>query len=212
MTVSFALTYDSLVTTVLEYLERSDQATIDRIPTFITLCEFEIAQEIKTLGQQQVVNSNMTIGNAVIPKPARWRKTVSMSYVDPVTNQRSPVLLRKYEYLRNYWPDATQTSAPLYYADYDYDHWLIAPTPDQAYAFETIYYERIEPLSSANQTNWLTRNAPNAVLYGTLLQAMPYLKNDQRQIFQQKYAEAIQVLKAEDTTRLADRQTIALES
>lgn len=212
MTVSFALTYDSLVTTVLEYLERSDQATIDRVPTFITLCEFEIAQEIKTLGQQQVVESNLTIGNAVIPKPARWRKTVSMSYVDPATGQRSPILLRKYEYLRNYWPDATQISAPLYYADYDYDHWLIAPTPDQAYAFETIYYERIEPLSSANQTNWLTRNAPNAVLYGTLLQAMPYLKNDQRQIFQQKYAEAIQALKLEDTTRLADRQTIALES
>ena len=103
-------------------------------------------------------------------------------------------------------------SSPLYYADYDYDHWLIAPTPDQDYAFETIYYERIEPLSSANQTNWLTRNAPNAVLYGTLLQAMPYLKNDQRQIFQQKYTEAMQVLKAEDMTRLADRQTIALES
>lgn len=212
MTVSFALTYDSLVTTVLEYLERSDEATINRIPTFITLCEFEIAQEIKTLGQQQVVNSNMTIGNPVIAKPARWRKTVSMSYVDEATGQRLPILLRKYEYLRTYWPDATQVSQPLYYADYDYDHWLIAPTPDQNYAFETLYYERIEPLSSSNQTNWLTRNAPNAVLYGTLLQAMPYLKNDQRQIFQQKYAEAIQVLKTEDATRLADRQTLALES
>jgi hypothetical protein len=212
MTVSFALTYDSLVTTVLEYLERSDQATIDRIPTFITLCEFEIAEQMKTLGQQQVVESNMLTGNAVIPKPARWRKTVSMSYVDPSTNQRTPILLRKYEYLRNYWPNAAQTGQPLYYADYDYDHWLVAPTPDQDYAFEIIYYERIEPLSSANQTNWLTRNAPNAVLYGTLLQAMPYLKNDQRQIFQQKYTEAMQVLKAEDMTRLADRQTIALES
>jgi hypothetical protein len=212
MTVSFALTYDSLVTTVLEYLERTDQATIDRIPTFITLCEFEIAQEIKTLGQQQVVQSNMEAGNAVLAKPARWRKTVSMSYFDPVSGTRKPILLRKYEYLRTYWPDPTSTSAPLYYGDYDYDHWLIAPTPDQAYAFEVLYYERIEPLSSSNQTNWLTRNAPNAVLYGTLLQAMPYLKNDQRQIFQQKYAEAIQALKLEDVTRLADRQSVAVES
>lgn len=212
MTVSFALTYDSLVTTVLEYLERSDQATIDRIPTFITLCEFEIAQQIKTLGQQQVVTSNLNVGNPVVAKPARWRKTVSMTYFDPVSNTRKPILLRKYEYLRTYWPDAAATGAPLYYSDYDYDHWLIAPTPDASYDFEVLYYERLEPLSSGTQTNWLTRNAPNAMLYGTLLQAMPYLKNDQRQIFQQKYIEALQVLKAEDQSRMVDRQTLALES
>lgn len=212
MTVSFALTYDSLTTTVLEYLERTDQATVERVPTFITLCEFEIAQQIKTLGQQQVVESNMSTANPVIAKPARWRKTVSMNLYDPVTGKRQPVLLRKYEYLRNYWPDPTATGRPLYYGDYDYDHWLVAPTPDVDYAFEVLYYERIEPLSSSNQTNWLTRNAPNAVLYGTLLQAMPYLKNDQRQIFQQKYSEAMQVLKLEDQIRLADRQAMALES
>ena len=48
MTVSFVLTYDSLTSTVLQYLERSDAATIAQIPTFITMCEFEIAQQIKT--------------------------------------------------------------------------------------------------------------------------------------------------------------------
>jgi hypothetical protein len=212
MTVSFALTYDSLVTSVLEYLERSDEATAQRIPTFITLCEFEIAQQIKTLGQQQVASSSMTIANPVLPKPARWRKTVSMTLYDPTTLTRQPILLRKYEYLRNYWPNPTSTGLPLYYADYDYDNWLVAPTPDSAYVFEVLYYERLEPLSSSVQTNWITRNAPNALLYGTLLQAMPYLKNDQRQIFQQKYSEAMQALKAEDQIRLADRQTLALES
>jgi hypothetical protein len=88
----------------------------------------------------------------------------------------------------------------------------LAPTPDQDYEFEVLYYERIQPLSSDIQTNWLTRNAPNAMLYGTLLQAMPFLKNDQRQIFQEKYKEAIAALKTEDTTRVGDRQTIAVDS
>jgi len=50
------------------------------------------------------------------------------------------------------------------------------------------------------------------MLFGTLLQAMPFLKNDQRTIFQQKYDLALQALKAEDTTRMADRQAIALDS
>ena len=43
------MTYDTLNSTVLQYLERSDAATTAAIPTFITLCEFEIAEEIKTL-------------------------------------------------------------------------------------------------------------------------------------------------------------------
>ena len=210
MTVSWVMTYDSLNTMVLQYLERSDAAVVEAIPTFITLAEFEIAQQIKTLGQMQVVTSNMTIGNPVIQKPARWRKTVSMEV--SLNSSKSPVLLRKYEYLKLYTPNAATTGLPLYYADYDYDHWLVAPTPDQAYSFEVLYYERISPLSSANQTNWITQNAPNAMLFGTLLQAMPFLKNDARQIFQQKYQEAIAALKMEDVSRIGDRQTVAIDS
>ena len=172
MTVSFVLTYDSLVETVLQYLERSDDATREQIPTFITMCEFEIAQQIKTLGQLQVVQSTMENGNPVIAKPARWRKTVSFNVV--VDGQRQPVLLRKYEYIKNYSPDSATESQPLYYSDYDYEHWFVGPTPDQDYDFEVLYYERLSPLSSENQTNWLTQNAPNAMLFGTLLQAMPF--------------------------------------
>jgi hypothetical protein len=211
ITPSWVMTYDSLNSIVLQYLERSDQATINAIPTFITLAEFEIAQEIKTLGQLQVVESTMLTGNPVIAKPARWRKTVSMNITDS-SGVRTPVLLRKYEYLTNYSANNTVTGLPLYYADTDWDHWYVAPTPDQAYSFEVLYYERLSPLSSTNQTNWLTQNAPTAMLYGTLLQAMPFLKNDQRQIFQQKYTEAIQSLKTEDIARVGDRQTIAVDS
>jgi hypothetical protein len=210
MTASFVLTYDSLTSSVLQYLERSDTAVIEAIPTFITLCEFEIAQQIKTLGQQQVVNSTMTLNNAIIPKPARWRKTVSFN-VTGSSGTPTPVYVRKYEYLLNYNTGGT-TGLPLYYADYDYDHWLVSPTPNDDYPFQVLFYERLQPLSSTNQTNWLTQNAPNAMLYGTLLQAMPFLKNDQRTIFQQKYQEAMTVLKAEDQLRIADRQAMAIES
>lgn len=209
-TPSWVLTYDSLVEIVQQYLERKDKAVVDAIPTFITLAEFEIAEQIKTLGQLQIVESTMTQDNPVLQKPARWRKTVSMSV--NINGKKQPILLRKYEYLKNYWPDATQTDVPLYYADTDWDHWYLAPTPAEDYQFEVLYYERIAPLSSTNQTNWLTQNAPNAMLFGTLLQAMPFLKNDQRQIFQQKYTESLQSLKMEDIARVGDRQAVAVDS
>ena len=100
-TPSFVLTYDSLTSTVLQYLERQDPAVVNFIPTAITLAEFEIAQEIKTLGQLEVVDSTLQAGSAVIQKPARWRKTVSMTLVDGSGNKQ-PLLLRKLEYLNNY--------------------------------------------------------------------------------------------------------------
>ncbi|UOF78405.1 hypothetical protein [Caudoviricetes sp.] len=209
-TPSWVMTYDSLTSMVLQYLERQDTAVVNAIPTFISLAEFEIAQEIKTLGQLQVAESTMQAGDSIIPKPARWRKTVSMSIT--VDGKKQPVYLRKYEYLKNYWPDTSQTSIPEYYADTDWEHWFIAPTPDLPYEFEVLYYERIAPLSSTNQTNWLTQNAPNAMLFGTLLQAMQFLKNDQRVIFQQKYTESLQSLKAEDVARVGDRQAVAVDS
>ena len=209
-TPAYAMTYDNLSTNILQYLERSDAAVVGQIPNFIMLAEFEIAQEMKSLGQQQVVEATMQAGDPVIPKPARWRKTTSFNIT--VNGKKQPVFLRKYEYLINYSPDTSVTNTPLYYADYDYDNWLVAPTPDENYQFEVLYYERLIPLSSDNQTNWITRNAPNAMLYGTLLQAMPFLKDDQRQIFQQKYTEAMQFLSNEDKLRIADRQAIAQDS
>ena len=141
----------------------------------------------------------------------RSHKTVSMNVT--VGGVKQPVLLRKYEYLREYWPNPTETDVPLYYADYDYTHWLVAPTPAQNYTFEVLYYERIQPLDSSNQTNWFTIYAPQALLYGTLLQAMPFLKNDERiPMWQQQYDAIMQTLKQEDLQRIGDRQAAVLDT
>ena len=211
MPVAEVMTYDSLVGDISSYLERTDQATLDKIPTFIMLAEQVIAAELKFLGNLTVATSTMVAGQATIDKPARWRKTVSINVT--VNGERNPVLLRKYEYLRQYWPDPTDTDVPKFYCDYDYTHWLVAPTPAAAYNYEVLYYERLEPLDSSNQSNWFTQYAPQALLYGSLLQAMPFLKNDERiPMWQAQYQAIIQTLKVEDVTRIADRQTIARDS
>lgn len=209
--MAVVMTYNSLVQDIQQYLERSDAETIAKIPTFIMLAEQVIAAEIKFLGNLTVNTSNMVQGAPVINKPARWHKTVSMNVT--VNGVKTPVLLRKYEYLREYWPDQTQEGVPAYYADYDYTHWLVAPTPAAAYAFEVLYYERVQPLDSSNQTNWFTEYAPQALLYGSLLQAMPYLKNDERMaMWQTQYDGIMKVLKTEDIQRIGDRQAAVLDT
>jgi hypothetical protein len=211
MTTASVMTYDSLVENIQSYLERSDDATLEKIPLFIMLTEQVIASRIKFLGNLTVNTSNMVASAAIIAKPARWHKTVSMNIT--VAGEREPVLLRKYEYLRNYAPDPTATGIPKYYADYDYTNWLVAPTPAAAYAFEVLYYERVQPLDSSNQSNWFTQYAPQALLYGSLLQAMPFVKNDERSpMWQSQYDAIMTTLVEEDKLRIADRQAIAVDS
>jgi len=211
MTTASVMTYDSLVENVQSYLERTDTATLDKIPLFIMLAEQIIASQIKFLGNLTVQASTMTLNANVIDKPARWHKTVSMNIT--VAGKRQPVLLRKYEYLREYWPDPTANGVPKFYCDYDYTHWMVAPTPDDDYVFEVLYYERLQPLDSSNQVNWFTIYAPQALLYGTLLQAMPFLKNDDRvPLWQAMYQQSMDVLVAEDKLRVADRQAVAVDS
>jgi len=211
MTTASVMTYDSLVENIQSYLERTDTATLEKIPLFIMLTEQIIASQIKFLGNLTVNTSTMTASTSIIDKPARWHKTVSMNIT--VSGVRQPVLLRKYEYLREYWPNATSTGTPEFYSDYDYTHWLVAPTPDLAYTFEVLYYERIQPLDSSNQTNWFTIYAPQALLYGSLLQAMPFLKNDERMtMWKANYDQIMQTLMAEDKLRIADRQAVVMDS
>ena len=211
MTVAAVMTYDSLVNDIQTYLERTDDQTLEKIPQFIMLAEQIIAAEIKFLGNLIVATSAMVASDNVIPKPARWRKTVSMNVT--VAGKRQPVLLRTYEYIREYWPEATSTDVPLYFCDYDYQHWLVGPTPTLAYSYEVLYYERVQPLDSSNQSSWFTQYAPQALLYGTLLQAMPFVKNDERMpMWQSNYDKIIEVLKTENIIRAADRQAIVRDS
>lgn len=121
-------------------------------------------------------------------------------------NFRNPILPRSYEFLRSYWPDDSQTGDPKFYADYNYQNFIVAPTPVRAMPFELLYWELPALLDDDNQTNWLTEYAPNLLLYATLLEATPYLKNDERiPVWQQFYDRAAQAISGEDLRKILDR-------
>lgn len=196
-----AMTYDSLVTDIQTYCERSDAPFIDQIPRMIMLTENRIASEDKPLGFLRTVNG--TLNGPVLDKPTRWRKTKNLSII--VGAERRYLYTRSYEYLRTYWPDVSKVDVPYFYADYDYEHLFIAPSPSLQYSFEMQYYEMPQPLSSANQTNWTTRYAPQLLLYGALMEAMPFLKTSERiPEFQGLYDRALGAINKEDQGRMID--------
>ena len=210
--MAYSMTYDSLLTDVRRYLERgfteeSDQIVYDQLPRLITLGERRIARELKIQGFIRAVQTPLQAGVAVYLKPDRWRDTISMTVAG------SPIFARSYEYCRSYWPDEAETGAPQFYADYDYQHWIFAPTPDAAYPMEVLYYELPPLLDDVNQTNWLTEFAPNVLLYGVLVEATPFIKDDQRvQLWQGYYDRAISALNGEDLQKIMDRSAARQEA
>ena len=213
------MTFETLKQDVRRYLERgasyaSDPVVFEQIPRLINLCERRIARELKVQGFIAVVTGTMAVGQSVYPKPDRWRDTVSINIgTGNQNNTRKVLFSRAYEYLLSYWPDRTQTEQPVFYSDYDYDHWLIAPTPDAAYPFEILYYELPPLLDDEVQTNWLTEYAPQLILYGTLLEATPFLKNDERiGVWQQMYDRAAAMLNGEDLAKILDRSAVRKEA
>lgn len=199
-----ALTYDSLVQDVQTYAERTDTPFVTQIPRFIMLAENRIASEVHGLGYTRFATGTLSINSSTADKPARFREAISLAIT--AGTDRKFLLKRYYEYCRSFWPNTSLTDEPRYYSDYDYEHLFIVPTPNQAYSFELSYYERPEPLSSSNQTNWTTRYAPQLLLYAVLLEAQPFLKLPERIAeFKGFYDEAVQNITKESIRRLSDQ-------
>lgn len=205
--MAFVLTYDTLTTLIPSYLERTDSDIIDNIPTFILLAQTRISREAKSLGLEVYVQGVFTPGEFVIPKPAFWLNTLSFQYGSGTGfNTSVPMKLRTLEYARLFWTNPNKIAAPLYYSDYGYSNWLITPTPDQAYPFEIAYCGQLDPIDSTQQTNWLTQYAPELLIYASLLEAMIFIKNDERtQYFMNLYQQSLQNVMTESQSRLTDR-------
>jgi hypothetical protein len=212
MSNSTSTTFTTLLEDARRYLERgftaeSDPIVYEQLPRLITLAQRRIARELKIQGFIRVVSTPLAVGVAVYLKPDRWRDTISM------TINGKPIFGRVYEYLRSYWPNEAETGSPEFYTDYDYQHWLIAPTPAAADRLEILYYEQPRFIDEETQTNWLTDYAPDLLLYATLLEATSFLKNDERvQLWQTTYDRAAQALSGEDLKRILDRTATRSET
>lgn len=214
-----ATTFTTLKQDVQRYLERgatlaADPIVFEQIPRLINLAERRIARELKIQGFINVVTTTIEGGQSVVTKPDRWRDTVSITIGTGINNEnRKSLFARAYEYLRSFWPDATATGEPEFYSDYDYNHWLLAPTPDADYPVEILYYQLPPLLDEEHQTNWLTENAPELLLYGTLLEATPFLKNDERiAVWQNMYDRSAAMLNGEDLAKILDRSASRKEA
>jgi hypothetical protein len=199
------MTFSSLQDDTRRYLERGftaqdDPYVYEQLPRLINMAERRIARELKLQGFIKAVTTPIVVGQSTYQKPDRWRETISIRVAG------EPLFARSYEYCRSYWPDDALTATPEFYADYNYQNWLIAPTPNASALMEVLYYEQPQLLDEANEVNWMTAYIPNLLQYAVLLEASPFIKNDERiATWQAAYDRAAQAIDGEDLKKILDR-------
>ena len=114
-------------------------------------------------------------------------------------NVRIVLQKKDMSFLSEYWPNRATTGIPKYYANYDEDSIMIAPTPNAAYTIDLEYNALPTGLSSSNTTTWISNNAPRALLYACLVEAFKFLKGPDNltQMYEQSYNAAVKSLATE---------------
>jgi hypothetical protein len=190
-------TYSSLKTAIQDYAESTESSFVTHLDDFIKSAEERIVKAVQLDDFIKNVTGTATADSAYLGSPSDFLSPFSLAVIDGSSNYNF-LKLKHPSFIRDFTPAAATTGTPKYYAEFDEDTFILAPTPNSAYTFELHYFYRPSSLTSAGDsgTTWLSINAPNALLYGSLAEAMVYLKNyEASPIYEQRFLEALSLMK-----------------
>ena len=169
-------TYAQLQTEIANWLDRTDLTAT--IPTFIALAEANFNRVIR---QPDMItkDDSFSIAGRYTTLP-----TDTLEIVRSVLDL-TPVIVLEYmtpEELSERRVSLTGGGKPYYFTTVggSTNQLEVLRSPDSTYTASIIYITRIAALSDAATTNWLLTSHPDIYLYGALVEAEPYLKNDDR--------------------------------
>ena len=207
-------TYSELVTQIRDYCETdSNVLTTTIVNDIIEHAELKIFREIDLDVFKKYKTASLTSSDAFVAMPgalpvdfefARYVHIFSPSgSLGGLTdNERVTLQKKDSSYINEYWPNRTSTGVPKYYANWDNDTIILAPTPNEAYTIELAYNAQPTGLSSSNTTTWVSNNAPQLLLYACLIEAFKFLKNpDMLNIYTVSYKEELQTMGQEQMGR-----------
>lgn len=166
--------YATLQTAVANWLNRADLTS--RIPEFIGLAEARFGRHEAVQSERR---ETLTLATAAVTLPTDCREVRSLTYDDGI--RHGPIEIISPEELPMKNAAFGATGVPRFGAVVkDGTELLLAPAPDQSYSTTIVYLVTFTSLSATVTTNWLLRGHPDLYLFGALVEAEPYLKNDER--------------------------------
>jgi len=191
------MTYSELKSLIQNYLQNTETQFVSDLPSIIKQAEERILKTIQLPVFRKNVSGTLTSGNEYLSTPTDFLDNFSLSFTS--SGSQTFLLFKDVNFIREAYPNSSTTGTPKHYALFDDGTFIIGPTPDSSYAVELHYFYRPASITAGEDsgTTWLSDNAENALLYGSLLEAYIYMKGepDLISVYQQRFLQALDRLK-----------------
>ena len=173
-----SFTKATLTTAIQDYTDNSETIFVNNIPNFIKASEEKILKSVDLDYFRKNVTSALTSSDEFLTVPSDYLASFSLQIT--TSGSESFLLQKDVNFLREYTPASTTTGLPKYYARFDEDNFILAPTPNSNYAIQLNYFYRPASLTAGSDsgTTWVSTNAPFALLYGSLVEAYTFMKGE----------------------------------
>ena len=193
-----SFTFATLKTAIQDYTENSETTFVNNLSNFIKIAEERILKNVQLSNFRRNASASFTASSEFLACPNDFLTPFSLSFTDASSNK---VFLdfKDVNFIQTITPNSSTTGSPRFYALFDTDNFIVAPTPNSSFAVELHYYYRPNSLTAGadSGSTWLSTNAPNALLYGALMEAYTFMKGEQDVMgnYAQRFTEAVQSLK-----------------
>jgi hypothetical protein len=192
-----SFTFAELKTAIQDFTENTETSFVTNLPVFIRAAEDRILGLVDLEYFRKNVTGVMTTGDKFLNAPDDYLASFSLSI--EVSSSKVFLLQKDVNFVQEYNPNSSTTGQPVYYALFDVDNFIIAPTPDANYSSELHYFYRPASLTAGGDsgTTWISTNAPNTILYASLVEAYTYMKGepDLLTLYNNRFTESLQRLK-----------------
>jgi hypothetical protein len=191
------MTYSELKSLIQNYLENTETTFVADLPKIIEQAEVRILKSVKLPVFRKNVEGSVTSDNKYLNTPSDFLDNFSLS----ITNSSSQefLLYKDVNFIREAYPNASTTGVPKHYALFDNTTFILGPTPNATFTAELHYFYKPTSITAGadSGTTWLSTNAENALLYGSLLEGYTYMKGDPdlMQVYEKRYDQALARLK-----------------
>lgn len=195
--MSLTYTYTSLRTAVIAFTEDTGTEFAANLDDCIGRAEIRLLRDLDLELFDITTTGTMTGASPFITKPAGYLGY--RSFYLGSTGSRSIIEEKSYDYILEYWPDATATTAtPKYFCEYSDTQFMVGGTPSGNLPYTLRFMKRPDGLSGSTSTTWLSTYTPDALFHATMLEAELFLKADDRaQLWEGRYKDALSRAKRE---------------
>ena len=198
-------TFTTLKSAIQDYTQNTETSFVNNLTNIVVQAENRIIKSTQLPNFRKNVTGSLTSGNSYLTAPTDYLYPYSLAVIDTDSNYNY-LLNKDVNFIREAFPASATTGVPKYYAQFDNDSFILGPTPNRNFTVELHYFYVPQSITaSSDGTSWLGTNAPEPLLYASLVEAYTYMKGepDVLAVYETRFKEGLSrlTLQSDDYNR-----------